>query len=233
MRKTQDNALIIQLNDLGMLDRLDDLRHLGEELLRWNKTHNLTAYQSWPEIAASLFADSLVVASFCKGESCLDIGSGAGFPGLMIGLTKPYMQVTLLDARRKRVSFQQHARRMLALPNIKPVWGRAGNKKDPLNQERFATVTCKALASLPQAMSLCQMYVRRGGTILLPRGIGDMDACQHLCGQAPLGWCFKLHRYKLEGVPGERLLLIGNSENVSRETLLFSEANAIKPGNGL
>ncbi len=210
MQSAECDALRLQLQKIGQYERLDELRYLAEELLRWSKTHNLTAYQSWPQVANGLLADSLWLAAFCEGDACLDIGSGAGFPGLMIALARPAMQVTMLEARRKRVSFQQHACRMLGLANARPLWGRAGGETDPLAGQRFSTVTCKALASLPQALALCQNYVRPGGLVLLPRGISDWQVCAQIRRRPNHGWAFALQTYSLAGL-GERLLLSARS----------------------
>ena len=205
MREQVLDAFKVYLEEIGLLSRFDVLLELADELLRWNKTHNLTAYTTHADIISYLFMDSLFLARFCNQGSCLDIGSGAGFPGLMLALARPDVQVTMLDARRKRVTFQKHAIRCLGLQNIKALWGRAG-EKDVISN-KFDTVTCKALASLPAAFAICQQYVKDGGMILLPRGIGDEQACRDLCNNSTKQWQFELSRYSIAGNKGEMLLL--------------------------
>ena len=200
------------LNDFNLLERQADLTWWGHELLRWNKTHNLTAYGNWSQLAMGLMADGLQVASFCQGTGCLDIGSGAGFPALMIALARPEMAITSLEARRKRVSFQRHVCRHLAINNVQVVWGRAGGQPDPLDSAKFNTITCQALASLPQALAACRAYVQHPGLIVLPRGIGDLAACQQLCAQGTPGLDLSWQTYQLYGPPGgDRLLLLAHT----------------------
>ena len=196
----------ILLDKYGLLSRLKDLEALGSEILRWNKTHNLTAYNNWPVIAMGLMADSLILAEFCKQGSCLDIGSGAGFPGLMLALARPDIKVTLIDARRKRVSFQQHAARMLNLGNVSCVWGRAGEGRDALIGEKYDTVTCKALSSLPLALQLCQKYAKSDAKIVLPRGSGDLREIAALVNAMSVH--HELHEYELPLLPGKRFVLV-------------------------
>lgn len=194
------------LNKYGLLPRFDDLMALSEELLRWNKTHNLTAYKNWPEIAVGLMADSLLLTEFCIGNSCLDIGSGSGFPGLMLALARPEMWFSLLDARRKRVSFQRHACRMLKLANVKPLWGRAGQDNDPIIGKKYDTVTCKALSGLGESLNLCKKYASSGGRVVLPRGSGDYAAMQQL--NEALAESSRIFEYELPLFRAKRFVLI-------------------------
>ena len=195
------------LGEYGLLANADKLRCLGQELLRWNKTHNLTGYSRWQQVALSLILDSLMMLPYCQGESCLDIGAGAGFPGLVLAMARPHMRVVLIDARRKRVSFQQHICRLLKLSNVTPVWGRAGEEPDVLKAARFATVTCKALAGLTQALNLCQHYMQENGIILLPRGIGEEEQCRALLKTHDPEWNYRLYYYTLPEFLAQRLIL--------------------------
>ncbi|MBI4798668.1 MAG: class I SAM-dependent methyltransferase [Desulfarculus sp.] len=115
-----------------------------------------------------LFLDSLALLPHLHGASLLDIGSGAGFPGLVIALARPDMAVTLLDGRAKRVSFQKQAARLLGLSNVGCVQGRAG--EGALPGQAFDTVTVKAVGSLGQSLALARPYLAPGGRVVLPRG---------------------------------------------------------------
>jgi 16S rRNA (guanine527-N7)-methyltransferase len=199
------------LSQNNLLGQADKLRTLGRELLRWNKTHNLTGYDSWPRVAVGLILDALILAPYCRGESCLDIGSGAGFPGLVLALVYPRMRVTLLDGRRKRVSFQQYISRCLGLTNIRACQGRAGEGPDPLPGEKFATVTCKALAGLPLALALCRHYLAPQGIVLLPRGMEDEGEIAGLRENPGPGMTFTSHYYSLPGFVGQRIILGGEA----------------------
>lgn len=153
------------------------LERLAAELLRWNQRINLTGYRSPEEVRVGLFLDALALLPHLAGNSLLDIGSGAGFPGLVLALARPDLTVTLLEPRAKRVSFQKHAIRTLGLGNVRAVQGRAGNGPDAaLPGEVFSTVTVKAVGGLADSLALARPYLAPGGRVLLPRGWGDRAA---------------------------------------------------------
>ncbi len=102
------------------------LEILGGELLRWNRTHNLTGHRDLPSVRRDLFLDGLALLPHLAGAGLLDIGAGAGFPGLVLALARPGLLVTLLEPRAKRVSFIKHAIRTLGLlDRVEAVAGRA------------------------------------------------------------------------------------------------------------
>ena len=140
-------------------------------LLKWNRTHNLTGHRDPESARQDLFLDSLALVPHIRGDSLLDIGSGAGFPGLVLALALPTLHVTLLEPRAKRISFQKHAVRTLGLEGrARPVRGRAG---EDLTGERFDTITLRAVTDLPGSLALARPYLADGGAILLPRGQKD------------------------------------------------------------
>lgn len=170
------------LGALGDEERVVALTELGRELLRWNERINLTGYRDLHEVAVGLFLDSLALLPLVAGDTLLDIGSGAGFPGLVLALALPEVRVTLLEARGKRVSFQKQAVRLLGLTNVECVQGRAGEgvKDAALPGDRFDTVTMKAVADLEGSLALAKGYLAPGGLALLPRGEGEAEAAQAL-----------------------------------------------------
>jgi 16S rRNA (guanine527-N7)-methyltransferase len=190
-----------ELQRCNLAAHRDVLIAFAQEIMRWNDVHNLTSLKTTPQILLELFVDSLQLVPYCGGGNCLDIGSGAGFPGLMLALALPKLQVTLLESRRKRVSFQQHACRILELKNVHSVWGRAGEHS--LAEIKFATVTCKAFASLDNAFNLCQRYLHPNGVILLPRGEKD------LLSQAIFApsWHITYHQYCLPNLAKARFIV--------------------------
>lgn len=150
---------------------------LAEELLRWNRRINLTGYRTPEEVRVGLFLDALALLPHVVGDSLLDIGSGAGFPGLVLALARPDLAVTLLEPRAKRVSFQKQAIRSLSLGNVRAAQGRAGEGPDAaLPGEMFSTVTVKAVGSLADSLILARPYLAPGGRILLPRGRHDRES---------------------------------------------------------
>ncbi|MFZ5586194.1 MAG: 16S rRNA (guanine(527)-N(7))-methyltransferase RsmG [Thermodesulfobacteriota bacterium] len=166
-----------RLPGLDLNGLASDLDRLAAELLRWNQRINLTGFRTPDEVWVGLFLDALALLPHVQGATLLDIGSGAGFPGLVLGLARPELKVTLLEARAKRVSFQKHALRVLGLTNVHPVQGRAGDGPDAaLAGTLFDTVTIKAVGDLPTSLALARPYLAPGGRILLPRGQADRAA---------------------------------------------------------
>jgi 16S rRNA (guanine527-N7)-methyltransferase len=181
------------------------MRRLTSELLRWNQKINLTGHRDEKSVEVDLILDSLALAEHIQGDTLLDIGSGAGFPGLVLALAKPELKVTLLEPRGKRVSFQEHIIRTLDLKDrVQPIQGRASQDRtqDPaaLEQRLFSTVTLKAVTSLEESLSLAKPYMAPGGRIVLPRGISDR--------QNALDLGLEVVDYQLPDPGGQRLLAI-------------------------
>jgi len=183
------------------------LDHLVTELLRWNQKINLTGHRDENSVEVDLIQDSLALAGHIQGETVLDIGSGAGFPGLVLALARPELQVTLLEPRGKRVSFQEHIIRTLDLKDrVEAIQGRASldRKEDPptLRDCFFSTVTLKAVTSLEESLALAKHYLAPGGRIVLPRGSSDR--------QAALDMGLVVVDYQLPEPGGKRILAISS-----------------------
>ena len=178
---------------------------LTAELLRWNQKINLTGHRDERSVEVDLILDSLALAEHVAGDTMLDIGSGAGFPGLVLALAKPELEVTLLEPRGKRVSFQEHIIRTLDLKNrVRAIQGRASadRTQDPaaLEGRFFSTVTLKAVASLEDSLALARPYLAPEGRIVLPRGISDRSNALDLG--------LKVVDYELPEPGGQRILAI-------------------------
>ncbi|MEW5914710.1 MAG: 16S rRNA (guanine(527)-N(7))-methyltransferase RsmG [Thermodesulfobacteriota bacterium] len=169
---------------------------LSAELLRWSAVHRLTGHADPEAIYLDLLLDSLSLLPLVEGSTLLDIGSGAGFPGLVLALARPELQVTLLEGRAKKVSFQKQAVRLLGLAGrVRAVQGRAGVD---LLSERFDTVTLRAVAGLAESLALARPYLALGGVVLLPRGLRDQDQARAL-GLA-------VREYRLPGIKESRII---------------------------
>lgn len=159
------------------IKRLDSLRTL---LLDYNQHTNLTAIRDPLDVEIKLFADSLALLPLIRTEMLsegreamrlIDIGSGAGFPGLPLAIADPALEVTLVDATRKKVSFIEHIADKLNLGNVLPVHSRSEDlAKLPEYRERYDIVTARALASMPALIELCLPFARVGGLALLTKG---------------------------------------------------------------
>jgi len=154
-------------NALGSEEHISTLIKLGKKLLYWNQKTNLTGYQNLKEVITGLFLDSLALKPLIVGNNILDIGSGAGFPGLILAIILPKIKVTTLESRNKRINFQKQAINLLDLKNVYCIHSRA--KKNLFKKKSFKTITIKAVGNLQTSLKLASDYLAPTGRILLPR----------------------------------------------------------------
>lgn len=142
------------------------------ELKAWNKKINLTSIENDREIILRHFLDSLIPYPYIKGSKrLLDIGSGAGFPGIPIKVHDPSISVTLVDSVEKKVHFLKHIIRTLGLTGIEAVWGRVEDK--PMIERysgAFDCVISRAFSELKDYLKLSLPYAAPGGTIIAIKG---------------------------------------------------------------
>lgn len=127
------------------------LLQLLDELERWNRSFNLTAITQRAQMLTHHLLDSLSIASLLQGERIIDIGTGAGFPGLPLAIIQPERQFTLLDSNGKKIRFVNHAVRTLGLANVVAVHARAEQWQD--ERGAFNTVVTRAFAPLSELMT--------------------------------------------------------------------------------
>jgi 16S rRNA (guanine527-N7)-methyltransferase len=144
-------------------------------LTDWNKRMDLTAVLEESEMVDRHYVDSLTPLKtdrlFPKGASVIDVGSGAGFPGIPLAIARPDIHVTLLDAQQKRVRFLQEAAAQLNLINVSAIHGRAEDTAHQLEfRESFSLALARAVASLPTLLELLLPFVRIGGRALCWKG---------------------------------------------------------------
>ena len=141
-------------------------------LTEWNQVMNLTAITEMPEVVTKHFVDSLLVVKVSDGirteaYSCIDVGTGAGFPGIPLKIAFPQLQITLLDSLNKRVGFLNTVIQELGLTGITAVHGRAedfGRNKE--YREQFDLCVSRAVANLSTLSEYCLPFVKAGGKFL-------------------------------------------------------------------
>jgi 16S rRNA (guanine527-N7)-methyltransferase len=150
-------------------------------LLEWNKRFNLTAITDPELVERRLFLDAWrmlpAIADATGGEAArlIDVGTGAGFPGLALKIARPALEVTLLEATGKKVGFLRHVIDTLGLTGVEALHGRAEElAHDPAHRERYDLATARAVASLPALIELCTPFLRIGGRALFPKS-SDLD----------------------------------------------------------
>jgi 16S rRNA (guanine527-N7)-methyltransferase len=142
-----------------------------ERIKFWNKRINLIGTQDEKGIVVSHFLDSITVVPFIPENSkLLDIGSGAGFPGIPLKIVRPSLEITLLDSAHKRVFFMRDVIRGLKLKGIKAVSGRAENVIDEVPRAHFDLVVSRAVGSIEKLIEIGIPYLGEGGRIVLMRG---------------------------------------------------------------
>jgi 16S rRNA (guanine527-N7)-methyltransferase len=145
-------ALIKDASSLGVaLDASAARRLLTllDELSRWNKTYNLTAIGERRDMVVRHLLDSLAIGPLLEGSRVIDVGTGAGFPGLPLAVADPHRHFTLLDSNGKKVRFVGHAARMLELENVQTVHARAEAHRP---STVYDTVVTRAFAPLPDLL---------------------------------------------------------------------------------
>ncbi len=155
-----------------------------KELLKWNQKINLTAIRSEKGIILKHFLDSLSVYPYLnltKPSMLLDIGSGAGFPGIPLKMAEPSLEVTLIDSVRKKVDFQRHIIRMLGLKGIQAIHGRVQDREILKSMEgRFDIVISRAFSDLRTLLILSFPFPKKGGRVLAMKGETGSEEIQLL-----------------------------------------------------
>lgn len=143
-------------------------------LIDWNQKINLTAIEEPTEVAYKHFVDSaclMRVVPDLKHKSMIDIGTGAGFPGVPLNIMEPELHVTLFDSLNKRIVFLQELCEALELKNIRAVHGRAeefGIKPD--YRQQFDIATARAVARMPVLLEICLPFVKKDGIFIALKG---------------------------------------------------------------
>ena len=120
-----------------------------KELLKWNRVYNLTGFKTEQDMINKNIIDSLSINEFLIGNSVLDVGTGAGFPGLPLAIINPNIQFTLLDSLQKRIAFLRNLVTLLGINNVNLVCSRVEDFTG-----NFTSVTSRAFASLEKMLLL-------------------------------------------------------------------------------
>ena len=141
-----------------------------EMLIEWNEVMNLTAITEYDEVMKKHFVDSLsLIQTFevNKKISVIDVGTGAGFPGLALKIAFPNMKVTLLDSLNKRINFLNAVIEKLCLTDVETVHGRAEDFAKPGKlREKYDLCVSRAVANLTTLSEYCLQFVKVGGEFI-------------------------------------------------------------------
>ena len=140
-------------------------------LLEWNKKMNLTAITNEDEVILKHFIDSLTINKYMNGKKVMDIGTGAGFPGIPLKILKKDLSITLLDSLNKRITFLEEVIRNLSLENIQAVHARAeelAHKEE--YREQYDIAVSRAVAPMHTLLEYMLPYVKIGGKCICMKG---------------------------------------------------------------
>lgn len=173
LQKAAKNALQLELQTA----ELEKFHLFADLLLEWNERLNLTALTEPEDIAYKHFLDSLYLLPFLTpappGLKLLDLGTGAGFPGIPLKIMRPQLPIVLADAQQKRLNFLTEVIKTLELENISVLHGRAEDwGRAPGCRESFTWVTARAVAPLPVLAEYALPLVAPGGLLLAAKGSG-------------------------------------------------------------
>lgn len=138
-----------------------------ELIAKWNRVHNLTAIRDIPTMVSAHLLDSLSVATHLSAQTILDVGSGAGLPGIPLALFWPQSQVTVLDSNQKKATFLQQVKIELALDNLSVICARS----EAWNPEkRFDLVISRAYSELSEFVKVAAQFCSVGGVMAAMKG---------------------------------------------------------------
>jgi len=171
------------------------------ELDRWNARINLTAIRDPAEMVGGHLLDSLAVRPHIHGKSLIDIGTGAGFPGLPIAISEPGLTVELLDSNTRKIGFVQHVIGALEISNAATVISRAENYAPA---KRFDTVIARALATLTRLIELAGHLVAEKGVMLAQKGRYPSDELEGI----PDAWEYKVTELFVPGLDARHVVTL-------------------------
>lgn len=179
----------------------DQLLRLLDELDQWNQLMNLTAIRERGAQITKHLLDSLSIQPYLRGTRIIDIGTGAGFPGLPLALVNPQRQFVLLDSTAKKLKFIDHVAQLLGMTNVRTVHTRA---EDYEPDERFDIVMSRAVGPVVKFMNWSTHLCVGGGRLIAMKGRYPHDELEKL----PNGWKLAgVHRLSVPGLDEERHLV--------------------------
>lgn len=175
-------------------------------LAKWNRAFNLTSIRDLETMVPLHILDALTARNFLQGQRILDVGCGAGLPGIPLALTEPSRHFTLVDATLKKVTFVRQALAELGLANARAEHARI---QDFSPEEQFHTVMCRAFTALPNFIRSAECLLAPGGQFLAMKGRWPAEELANL----PPGWQpVAVTRVRLPGRDEERhIVQVGRS----------------------
>lgn len=195
-------------------EQIDQFQHLTEVLLEWNRRMNLTAIVDPAEIVIKHYLDALTLTTVVPdfdNLQMIDVGTGAGFPGLALAIAFPGLSVTLLDSTAKKLRFITQAGHELALNNIRTVHARAEDAgRHPHHRAVYDLVTARAVARMPALMEYTLPLAKLGGQVIAMAGGNAYEDCNSAAKAIDLlgGELFGIEQINLPTLDNPRYLVV-------------------------
>lgn len=168
-------------------------------LTKWNRAYNLTAILKREDMISRHILDSLAILPWINGTRVLDVGTGAGLPGLIIALARPDLSVTLLDSNGKKIRFLQEAKRVLAITNVEIIQKRV---QDYQTYESFDTIVSRAFSQISDIIKLSKHLIANNGIWLAMKGLVPIDEL------GCIDDSYQVKSYKVPNLNGNRCCVI-------------------------
>ena len=179
---------------------------------KWNKVHNLTAVRDADEMVLLHLLDSLVVLPFIDGKALLDVGSGAGLPGIPLAICLPDLKVTVIDSNNKKVSFMRQAKAELGIDNLEVLGGRV---EEIAPNRKFDMVISRAFSDLDLFISLTHQLCEAQGKWLAMKGVYPEAELAELEKNTGIT-ASKTEELKVPGLAAQRHLVFLPFKNIDR-----------------
>ena len=188
---------------LGLTEKqYADLDKYAELLVEWNEKINLTAITDPEGITIKHFLDSLLLMKYAdikENSSLIDVGTGAGFPGIPLKIYRRDLKVTLLDSLNKRINFLNEVSENLEL-GMKCIHSRAEEGgRNPALREKFDIAAARAVAAMPVLCEYCLPYVKQGGIFAAMKGPNEDISAAKNAVKLLGGSIENIHNYELNG----------------------------------
>lgn len=198
------NTLQNELKNIQLDNDCDAFLQYIFLLNKWNQAYNLTAVRTPFAMLSKHILDSLAILPWLKGPYLIDVGSGAGLPGIPLAIAKPDFHFILLDSNGKKTRFLNEVKRQLDLKNLEVVQFRVENYHP---HQRFDTVVSRAFSSLEQMIHWTTHLLNKEGVWLAMKGRYPEDELK------ALNHPYQVEQYTVPGVDGERCCILINRPN--------------------
>ena len=203
----------LELGGLPLTDeQYETMLGLGDLLLQWSARMNLTGTRTMEAIVVKHLIDSLMASQFVeRDQDVIDVGTGAGFPGLPLALAVPTARFTLLDASRRKTSFVEFAVACLGLQNVTCIRGRAEVvSRESQYARRYHVALARGIGRLGETLSVCRGFVSSGGScIVFLKASGNEEVeAEEARSATGSGWDIGFCRSKVESGAWERRFLV-------------------------